>query len=83
MAKVHKNIVIQGLSGDLGRQLRIRTSKISGQTYVFAKTNFETKRIDSPAQGAQKQAFREASAYADAHQTDPIYIAKAKGRKGK
>jgi hypothetical protein len=83
MAKVYKNIIIKGLSGDLGKQLQIRTSKITGQTYVFAKTNFETRRKDSPAQQAQKQAFWEASAYADAHQTDPIYIAKAKGRKGK
>lgn len=83
MAKVYKNLIIQGLSGDLGKQLRIQTSKTTGQTYVFAKTNFETRRKDSPAQRAQKLAFSEASAYADAHQTDPIYIAKAKGRKGK
>ena len=83
MAKVHKNIIIKGLSGDLGKQLRIQTSKISGQTYVFAKTNFETKRKVSPTQRAQKLAFWEASAYADANQENPVYIAKAKGRKGK
>jgi hypothetical protein len=83
MAKVRKNIIIQGLSGDLGKQLRIRTGKISGRTNVFAKFDFETEREDSPAQQAHKQAIREAAAYAHANKGNPIYIAKAKSKKGK
>lgn len=80
MAKVRNNIILRGLSGDLGKQLRIRTGKISSRTSVFAIAESCTKHEDSPAQGAQKQAFREASAYAEAHKEDPIYIAKAKGK---
>lgn len=80
MAKVRNNIIIKGLSGDLGKQLRIRTSRISGRTSVSAIADFDNKRKDSPAQAAQKQAFREAAAYADKNEGNPVYVAKAKGK---
>lgn len=80
MAKVKNNIILKGLSGDLGKQLRIRTSKVSGRTSVQAIRDFESKPNNSPAQKAQKDAFRDAEAYADLHKADPVYIAKAKGK---
>jgi hypothetical protein len=40
MAKVRNNIVIRGLSGDLGKQLRIRTGPTSGRTNVCAIPEF-------------------------------------------
>jgi hypothetical protein len=80
MAKVRNNIVIRGLSGDLGKQLRIRTGPISGRTNVSAIPEFVTKRKDSPAQLAQRQAIREASAYGEANKENPIYVAIAKGK---
>jgi hypothetical protein len=42
-----------------------------------------TRHKDTPAQEAHKQAFHKASAYADANRENPIYIAKAKGKKDK
>lgn len=83
MAKVKNNVIIKGLSGDLGKQLRVRTSRISGRTNVFAIADFDNERKDSPAQAAQKQAFREAAAYAEVNEGNLVYIAKAKGKKGK
>jgi hypothetical protein len=80
MAKVRNNIIIRGLSGDLGKQLRIRTGKISGRTNVFAIADFGTAREDSPAQAAHKQAIREAAAYAYANKENPIYVTIAKGK---
>ena len=80
MAKVRRNIILRGLSGELGRQLRIRTGPISGRTNVSAIPEFVTKRKDSPAQLAQRQAMREASAYAEFNKENPIYIAKARGK---
>ena len=75
--------MIRGLDGVLGGQFLVRTGKISGRTNVSAKMDCVTSREDSPAQEAQKQAFQEASAYADANRENPIYIAKAKGKKDK
>jgi hypothetical protein len=83
MAKVRKNFLIRGLDGVLGGQFLVRTGKISGRTNVSAKMDCVTRREDSPAQEAHKQAFQEASAYADANRENPIYIAKAKGKKDK
>jgi hypothetical protein len=80
MAKVKNNIILKGLSGDLGKQLRIRTSKVTGRTSVQAIMDFESKGKDSPAQQAQRHAFRDAEAYADLHKADPVYIAKARGK---
>ncbi len=83
MAKVRKNIFIRGLDGDLGGQFLVRTGKISGRTSVFAKIDCDHTRVDSPAQEAQKQDFREASVYAESNQDNPVYIAKAGGKQDK
>ena len=80
MAKVRNNIVIRGLSGDLGKQLRIRTGRHSGRTNVSAIPEFVTKRKDSPAQKAQKYDFIEASFYGEANKENPIYVARARGK---
>jgi hypothetical protein len=78
MAIVSNNLLVRGLSGNLGDQFVVRTEK-NGRTIVSAKTNFENDREYSPAQLAQQQAFREAVAYAKAMKGQEIYITKANG----
>jgi hypothetical protein len=77
MAKVNHNVVVEGLSGAIGRQLVFRRSK-SGRTIVAYKPSFPEDRVFTPAQLAQQAAFREAVAYAHVAQTNPVYIAQAK-----
>jgi hypothetical protein len=78
MAKVRHNIVIQGLSGSLGDQLVIKQSR-SGRTIVSAKPSFSPNREFSEAQKAQREAFREATAYARSAQGHTAYVRKAEG----
>ena len=78
MAKVRENIVMQGLSGKLGNQLIIKTTK-GGQTIISTKPSFDSDREFSPAQLAQQQAFREAAAYGKMMRGEEIYITKANG----
>lgn len=56
MAIVSNNLLIRGLSGNLGDQFVVRTDK-NGRTIVSAKTNFENDREYSQAQLIQQQAF--------------------------
>ncbi len=77
MAKVRKNIFLQGLSGSLAGQIVLRTDK-AGRTIVSIKPTYPDDREYSEAQLAQQQRFQQASAYAmDAD--DPVYDAKAEG----
>lgn len=78
MAKVRENIVIQGLSGSLGDQLVIKIDK-GGRTIVSVKPAFDEGREFTPAQQAQQQAFREATAYAKEAHEDEVYTTKAEG----
>lgn len=78
MAIVSNNLLVRGLSGNLGDQFTVRTNK-NGRTIVSAKKDFENDRTYSPAQLAQQQAFREAVAYAKAMMGQEIYIIKANG----
>jgi len=78
MAIVSNNLLIRGLSGNLGDQFVVRTDK-NGRTIVSAKSNFESDREYSLAQLAQQQAFREAVAYAKSAKGQEIYITKANG----
>jgi len=79
MAKVRHNIVIEGLSGGLGDQLVIKMDK-AGRTIVSTMPTFNENREFSPAQQAQQEAFREASAYAKDAKGEAVYQAKAEGK---
>lgn len=76
MAKVLRNIVMQGLSGSLGGQLVLRQSR-SGQTIVCSKPGFNPNRTFTVAQQAHQDAFREAAAYAQAAKGGAVYTQKA------
>lgn len=79
MAKVQKNIIIEGISGSLGDQLVIKTGK-GGQTIISTTPKFSQNRTFTDAQQAQMAKFREGSAYAkDAAKSEPIYADKATG----
>jgi hypothetical protein len=78
MAKVSNNLLVRGLSGNLGNQFTVRSNK-NGRTIVSAKNNFENNRTHSPAQLAQQQAFREAVAYGQAMKGEEVYITRANG----
>ncbi|MBN1312760.1 MAG: hypothetical protein JXB30_15205 [Anaerolineae bacterium] len=79
MAKTHDNLVIQGLSGQLGNQLVVRHFK-DGRTVVGKKPTFSDDREFSEKQKGHQSAFKEASAYAkEAAKTEAIYAEKAQG----
>lgn len=77
MAKVDKNIVIQGLSGSLGDQLVIHMGR-GGQTIIRTKPRPSSKE-PTAAQQETRDRFREASAYAKAAGDEPVYAEKAAG----
>ena len=79
MAKVHKNVLIEGLRGTIGDTLVFKHTR-SGRTILAKKPEFPKHRKFSPAQKAHQARFREAVAYARAAQTQPIYITLAKKR---
>ncbi len=64
MAKVHKNLFMQGLSGKLGDQLVFRHLK-DGRTIVCVKPDF-SKRVLSKDQKRHHERFKAAAAYARA-----------------
>jgi hypothetical protein len=78
MAKVFKNILVQGLIGSLGKQLVFRRGK-GGQTIVSRMPAFAQNRKLSAAQKAHHQAFQQAAAYAKLAKGEAVYIAKAEG----
>jgi hypothetical protein len=80
MAKVRKNIIIRGLSGDLGKQLRIRTGPISGRTNVSAIPEFVTKRKDSPAQAGAEAGLPRGVRLWRGQQREPHLRRQAKGK---
>ncbi len=79
MARVKRNIVLEGLSGILGDQLVFKRDK-AGRTIVSVRPQFDENREFSSSQRAQQERFLEAAAYArTAAQTTPIYAEKAQG----
>ena len=78
MAKVDGNIFMDRLSGMIGDQIIIKKVR-GGQTIISKKASFNGKREFTPAQLAQQQAFREATAYGKMMQGEEIYITKADG----
>ncbi len=63
MAQVRNNLVVQGLSGMLGKQLVLRTRK-NGKTFVSAAPRRRADYVPSEAQKKQQARFRAAVAYA-------------------
>jgi len=78
MAKIRKNIIIQGLSGSLGDQLVIKQDK-AGRTIIAASPTFDPNRTYSEAQQAQQEKFRDATTYAKDAKTQEVYVEKANG----
>jgi hypothetical protein len=77
MAKVRNNIFVRGLSGAVGDQFVIKTTR-SGKTIVANMPTFDADREFSEAQTSHQSAFREASAYAKSAKTQPVYVERAK-----
>ena len=78
MAKVRQNIVIHGLSGQLGDELVVRQDK-AGRTIVSAKAPADPNRQFTDVQIAHQEQFREATGYAKAAKGEEVYVEKAKG----
>jgi hypothetical protein len=76
MAKVHNNIFVRGLSGAVGDQFVIKTTR-SGKTIIANMPTFDEGRVFSEAQLSHQSAFREASAYARSSKTQPVYVERA------
>ena len=82
MARLKKNAVISGLSGQLGKDHYARHTK-DGKTIISVKPDFSNRQF-SEAQLEVQSDLKAASAYARvASKTNPIYgqIAKKKARK--
>lgn len=78
MAKVKQNVVVQGLSGTIGKNLVFRHMK-DGRTIVSVKQDF-SNRVFSKGQLTHQSRFQEAATYArQAAKTQPIYAELAKG----
>ena len=78
MARVRKNIAMQGLTGILGDQFVVRTDK-AGRTIVGTKPTFKENREFSEAQMTHLEDFREAVKYAKSAKELDIYVKKAEG----
>ena len=76
MAKVRNNIFVRGLSGAVGDQFVIKTTR-SGKTIIANMPSFGEDRVFSEAQTSHQSAFREASAYAHSAKTQPVYVERA------
>jgi ABC-type uncharacterized transport system YnjBCD substrate-binding protein len=77
MAKVRNNIFVRGLSGAIGDQFVIRTTR-SGKTIIANKPRFDDQREFTEKQKTHQDAFREATTYAKFAKTQPLYIEMAK-----
>lgn len=78
MAKIRKNIIIQGFSGTLGEQLVIRQDK-AGRTILAVPPTFDPDRTFTEAQLERQERFRNASTYAKDAKTNEEYVQKAEG----
>ena len=79
MAKVVDNLIVQGLSGRLGKQVVVRRRR-DGSYVVAAAPPRNTGRKATLAQAAYRERFRAAIANAKATMSDPTVIAAAKAR---
>lgn len=80
MAKIKKNILLQGLSGTLNKQLVLK--QYNNITVISSYPDM-TRVIKSEKQKTENRRFREAVAYARSQMADPVskaeYKAKARG----
>jgi hypothetical protein len=77
MAKVYKNLVMEGLSGGLGNL--VTRHMRDGSTRVCTRPDF-SRRVFSQDQKDHQSRFRQAAAYAcKAAKTQPIYAELAQG----
>jgi len=78
MAKLKANGIIEGLSGSLGKNLYVRTTK-DGRMIISQRPDFINRQF-SEAQLKVQERTRQAAAYAKvASKENPIYAQKAKG----
>ncbi len=78
MADVVDNVIVEGLSGKLGRQLVIRRLR-DGRTIVCKKADFSHRKL-SEAQQEHHRRVRQASAYAKpASKSNLLYARLAEG----
>ena len=80
MAKVRGNLILQGVSGMIGKQLIIRKQK-DGTYVLTAAPVVRAGREPTPAQKQQQERFRQAVLYAKAAKGKPEYepVAEARG----
>ena len=78
MAKTSNNIFVRGMSGSVGDQFVIRTTRY-GQTIISNMPTFDPDREFTTLQKAHQQAFREATAYAKSSKKQAVYMEKVKG----
>lgn len=78
MAKVKRNLILQGISGAIDKTLVFRQMR-DGTTILSAAPDF-SKRVFSKGQLTHQSRFQQASAYARlAAKTNPVYAKLAKG----
>jgi hypothetical protein len=78
MAKLKANAIIESLSGSLGKDLYVRTTK-DGRMIISQKPDFSNRQFSEAQLGVQERT-RQAAAYARlASKENPIYAQKAKG----
>ena len=78
MAKVRDNLILQGVSGSLGKHLMLRRLR-DGRTILCVKPDFSNREF-SDEQLSHQQRFREAAAYArKAAKEEPLYAELAAG----
>jgi hypothetical protein len=77
MAKINKNIIIEGLSGSLGGQLVIQYGK-GGMTIVRTRPR-PSNKPPTEAQLEARARFQEAAAYAKDSKDEAAYIEQAEG----
>ena len=79
MAKVHDNLVVQGISGSLGDQVVFKHYS-DGRTILSKKPTFPADRVFTEKQQDHQSGFKEAAAYAKrAARTEAIYAEIASG----
>jgi hypothetical protein len=79
MAKIRNNLILQGISGMLGKQLVIRQTK-GGRGVLAAAPAISEGREPTAKQKEHQEKFRQAILYAKGAQNNPEYQAVAESR---
>ena len=78
MAKVHDNVITEGLSGKLGKRLVFRKGR-GGRTIVVLSPVYSEGRTYNPSQLEHQEAFKKAVDFAKVTKDEPIYADRARG----